>query len=342
MRYLDLPVIAPGFDYRGIRMFAIYAAHSSMDDPLSALRIGDQPEPIIPKGFVRVRVTHASLNRHDLFTLRGITAHAEPIKFPMILGNDGAGTLDDGTPIVIYPVLGGEFWRGDETCDPDWHIFSEKVAGTFADYVVMPARNAIPLPPGISAADASVLGTAWLTAYRALFTKSNLRPGQRLLVQGASGGMSTALIQLGRAAGFEVWATSRNAKGKALAMKLGAHQVFDANEPLPQKVDAVVDSIGAASLTHSIVSTVRGGTVVITGVTTGMNVNIALLPVLSGQVNLRGSIMGTRDDMENMIHFLVHQGLKPEVGQILPMEQAASAFRNMWNGETHGKTLFTR
>jgi NADPH:quinone reductase-like Zn-dependent oxidoreductase len=127
---------------------------------------------------VRVKVSHASLNRHDIFTLRGITAQTQPIPYPVILGNDGAGTLDDGTQVVIYPVMGSEDWRGDETIDPAWHIFSELVQGTMADYVAVPCRNAIPLPDGLSALDASLLGTAWLTAYRSLFTKANLRPGQ--------------------------------------------------------------------------------------------------------------------------------------------------------------------
>ena len=185
-------------------MFAVYAARPNLDDPLASLVVGERPEPQTPPGWVRVKISHASLNRHDLFTLRGITAHEDPISFPMILGNDGAGTLDDGTPIVIYPVMGSDDWRDDETLDPGWHIFSERVSGTFADYVAVPKRNAIPLPEGLSALDASVLGTAWLTAYRTLFTKSSLKPGETLLVQGASGGMSTALIQLGRAAGFEV------------------------------------------------------------------------------------------------------------------------------------------
>ena len=80
-----------------------------------------------------MKISHASLNRHDLFTLRGITAHPEGIAYPMILGNDGAGTLDDGTPVVIYPMMGGADWRGDETLDPAWHIPSEFISGTFAD-----------------------------------------------------------------------------------------------------------------------------------------------------------------------------------------------------------------
>jgi len=198
-------------------MFAVYASEGNLENPLASLVVGERPEPIVPEGWVRVKVSHASLNRHDIFTLMGVTAQAVPIAFPMILGNDGAGTLDDGSEVIIYPVMGSPDWRGDETLDPDWNIFSERVPGTFADYVAVPRRNAISRPAGISALDASVLGTAWLTAYRMLFTKSGLKPGQTMLVQGGSGGVATALIQLGCAAGIEVWATSRTREGRELA-----------------------------------------------------------------------------------------------------------------------------
>src|SRR5882724_2030586 len=225
-------------------MLAVYAEKACIDDPLSALRVGERPEPKVREGWVRVKITHASLNRHDLFTMRGISGHPEGIAFPMVLGNDGAGLLDDGAPVVIYPMMGSEDWRDDETLDPHWHIPSEFEQGTFADYVVVPRRNAVPIPEGLSPLHASVLTTAWLTAFRALFTKSGLRAGQTLLVQGASGGMSTALIQLGRAAGFEVWATSRTEEGRAKAKALGAHECFPSNEPLPRKVPAVIDNVG--------------------------------------------------------------------------------------------------
>jgi len=323
-------------------MFAIYATHAAPDDPLSALEIGEQPESAAREGWVRVKISHASLNRHDLFTLRGITAHPEGISFPMILGNDGVGTLDDGTPVVIYPVLGSDDWRDDETLDPHWNIFSEFVPGTFADYIAVPRRIAVPLHNGISALHASVLGTAWLTAYRALFTKSGLRSGQTLLVQGSSGGMSTALIQLGRAAGFEVWSTSRNDEGRALAEKLGAHRTFTSNEKLPHKVRSVIDNIGPASWAHSIASVARGGTIVITGGTTGFDVNLPLLSVLSEQITVRGSVMGTLQDMKDMVNLIAASGIKPEIGLVLPMEQAVEGFRAMWEGRTHGKTVFTR
>src|SRR6201984_679943 len=158
-------------------MFAVYAARPNPEDPLASLVVGDRPEAEVPDGWVRVKISHASLNRHDLFTLRGITAPPDPIPFQMIRGNDGAGTLDDGTPVVIYPVMGSDDWRDDETLDPGWHILSEFIHGTLAAYAVVPKRNAVPLPQPLSLLHASVLGTAWLTAYRALFTKSGLQGG---------------------------------------------------------------------------------------------------------------------------------------------------------------------
>src|ERR1700759_935371 len=246
-------------------MLAVYATHAAPDDPLSALEVGQQPEPNVPEGWVRVKVSHASLNRHDLFTLRGLSGHPEGITYPIILGNDGAGTLDAGTPVVLYPVRGGADWRGDETLDPKWHIPSEFIHGTFADYAVVPRRNAIPLPEHLSPLHAAVLGTAWLTAYRALFTNSGLRAGEAVLVQGATGGMATALIQLGRAAGFEVWVTSRSEEGRARGRALGAREAFPPNQALPRKVQAVIDSVGVNPWAHSLSSLDRGGTLVTVG-----------------------------------------------------------------------------
>jgi NADPH:quinone reductase-like Zn-dependent oxidoreductase len=322
-------------------MFAVYATHAAPDDPLSALKVGEQPEPSVPEGWVRLKVSHASLNRHDVFTLRGISGHPEGITYPIILGNDAAGTLDDGTPVVIYPVMGSKDWRGDETLDPQWHIPSEFIHGTFADYAVVPKRNAVPLPNNLSPLHASVLGTAWLTAYRALFTKSGLQAGQTVLIQGATGGMATALIQLGRAAGFEVWVTGRSEEGRHRAKILGAHRTFPVNEPLPRKVPAVVDSIGSDSWKHSMVSLARGGTLVTVGGTTGFHVPLNLLPVVADQLTITGSIMGTLDDMRCMMNLIAHAGIEPEIGTVLPMAHAEEGFRAMWEGRTRGKTVFT-
>src|SRR6202521_1398514 len=333
---------ADGLIPGNMAMFAVYADHADVDDPLSALCIGEQPEPDVREGWTRVKLSHASLNRHDLFTLRGITSHPEGIRFPIILGNDGAGILDDGTPVVIYPMMGSDDWRGDETLDPHWHIFSERVPGTFADYVAVPKRNAIVLPEGLSALNASVLGTAWLTAYRALFIKSRIRPGQTLLVQGASGGMSTALIQMAHAAGVETWVTSRNPEGRALAEKLGARRTFGRNEKLPRRVDVVVDNIGKATWEHSLQSVRAGGTIVTVGVTSGNDPSANLLRLVSDKITVMGSIMGTLEEMNNMIRLVINAGIKPEIGAVMPMEEAKEAFLAMVEGRTHGKTIFTR
>jgi NADPH:quinone reductase-like Zn-dependent oxidoreductase len=323
-------------------MFALYVKTPNAGDPMAALEMGERPDPTVPPGWVRVKISHASLNRHDIFTLRGITGHATPIPFPMILGSDGVGSLDDGTKVVLYPLITSDLWCGDETVDPAWHVLSEKVQGTFADYVAVPARNAVPLPEGLAERDASVLGTAWLTAYRMLFTRARLRPGQSMLVQGATGGMSTALIQLGRAAGMEVWATSRSREGMALAERLGAHVVLADGEAAPRKADAVFDNVGAATWNHTMRSVTRGGVVVTTGVTTGQDVRLDLLPVIVNQITVAGAIMGTLQEMRLLMDFVARSGIRPEIDCEVPMDDARDAFRRMIEGRVRGKVVLTR
>src|SRR5918996_523221 len=150
-------------------MFAVYAAKPNADAPLDSLTVGERPTPEVPDGWVTVTVRAASLNMHDLWTLRGVGI--KPDQFPMILGCDGAGVLEDGTEVVLHSVIGDTSY-GDETLDPKRSLLTEKHQGTFADTVVVPARNVLPKPEGLSAAQAAVMGTAWLTAYRMLFTKS--------------------------------------------------------------------------------------------------------------------------------------------------------------------------
>lgn len=216
-----------------------------------------------------------------------------------------------------------------------WYIPSEFVHGTFADYAVVPRRNAIPLPKTLSPLHASILGTAWLTSYRALVTKSGIRAGETVLVQGATGGMATALIQLGRAAGFEVWATSRSEEGRAQAKALGAHQSFPSHEALPRRVPVVIDNVEADSWAHSMSSLARGGT-------TGFEVVLNLLPIVADQLTITGSIMGTLKDMENLMRLIAEAGIEPEISVVLPMERSEEGFREMWQGRTRRKTVFTR
>jgi NADPH:quinone reductase-like Zn-dependent oxidoreductase len=321
-------------------MFAVYAAAPNPDSPLDGLTVGDRPEPKAPEGWVTVEVSAASLNMHDIWTLRGVGI--KPDQFPMILGCDGAGRLEDGTEVVIHSIIGDPAWYGDETIDPRRTLLTEKHQGTFAEKVTIPARNAVPRPEAMSPAQAAVMGTAWLTAYRMLFVRSGLRPGQTMLVQGASGGVSTALVQLGRAAGMRVWVTGRSDQKRALAEKLGAHATFASGERLPERVDAAFETVGEATWAHSMRSLKPGGIIVISGTTSGPNPPADLQRLFFLQLRVVGSTMGTRDELADLLAFVSDVGISPEIGLELPMERAEEGFRAMLAGDTGGKIVLTR
>jgi NADPH:quinone reductase-like Zn-dependent oxidoreductase len=206
-------------------MRAVYAQSLDPDNPLAGLVVGERPAPAAPEGWTRVAVRAASLNHHDLWTLRGVGIKAEQL--PMILGCDAAG-IDEATgqEVVVHAVINAPGWEGDDTLDPRRSLLSERHQGSLAEYVIVPRRNVVPKPAELSWAEAACLSTAWLTAYRMLFTQSGLRAGQTVLVQGASGGVATACIALARAAGLRVLATARTAAKQAMAVKLGAHESF--------------------------------------------------------------------------------------------------------------------
>jgi NADPH:quinone reductase-like Zn-dependent oxidoreductase len=321
-------------------MFAVYAAEPNADSPLDSLTVGERPDPQVPEGWVEVTVSAASLNMHDLWTLRGVGI--KPDQFPMILGCDGAGTLPDGTEVVLHSVIGDPGWDGDETLDPKRTLLTEKYQGTFAETVVVPARNVVPKPAGLTPVQASVMGTAWLTAYRMLFTKSGLRPGQTMLVQGASGGVSTALVQLGRAAGMRVWVTGRTEEKRAVAERLGAHATFPTGERLPERVDAVFETVGDATWSHSMRALKPGGTIVVAGSTSGPNPSADLQRLFFLQLRVLGSTMGTRQELVDLLRFVENAGVTPEIGLELPMDQAKEGIRSMLHGSTAGKIVFTR
>ncbi len=321
-------------------MFAVYASGASPDDPLAALVAGERPLPVPQPGWVPVTVTAASLNMHDVWTLRGVGI--APDRFPMILGCDGAGTLADGTEVVIHSIVNAPGWRGDETLDPERTLLTEKYQGTFADVVMVPEGNAVPKPPGLPTVHAAVMGTAWLTAYRMLFVKSGMRPGQRMLVQGASGGVSTALIQLGRAAGMTVWVTGRTEEKRAFAARLGAHEVFEPGARLPTRVDGVFETVGEATWAHSMRAVTPGGVIVCSGATTGPHADADLRRLFFTQIRIEGSTMGTRRELIDLLAFVESSGIEPQVGLVMPLDRAEVGFRAMLSGETSGKIVFTK
>ncbi|MDQ4008827.1 MAG: zinc-binding dehydrogenase [Actinomycetota bacterium] len=321
-------------------MFTVYAEGFSKDDPLAGLALGDRPEPEVPDGWTTVSVKAASLNHHDVWSLRGVGLKEEQL--PMTLGCDAAGYDEDGNEVLVHAVVSDPAFVGDETLDPKRSLLSEKFQGTFAERVAVPRRNVVPKPSGLSFEEAACLPTAWLTAYRMLFTQADLKPGDAVLVQGAGGGVATALITLARAAGLRVFATSRDEEKRKRALDLGAHEAVETGARLPQRVDAVMETVGAATWSHSLKSLRPGGAVVISGATSGPNPDSTELNrIFFLQLRVHGSTMGTRDELRQLASFLDVTGTRPLVDRTLPMSDAREGFAAMAEGSLFGKVVFT-
>ena len=321
-------------------MLAAYAASQSANDPLTGLVVGERPAPEAREGWRRVTLRAAALNHHDVWSLRGVGLPAD--RLPMILGCDGAGVDEDGNEVIVHAVVSSEGWRGDETLDPRRTLLSELHDGTLAEQVIVPSGNLVPKPESLSWESAACLSTAWLTAYRMLFTNSGVRPGGTVLVQGAGGGVATALIQLGSAAGYRVWATSRDEERGRRALELGADRVFGSGERLPDRVDAVMETVGAATWSHSINSLRPGGTVVISGATSGdAPTKAELTKIFFKQLRIVGSTMGTREELASLASFVVQQRLEPAIDSVMPLAQARDGFARMVEGDVFGKVVFT-
>ncbi|MGI8667396.1 MAG: zinc-binding dehydrogenase [Jatrophihabitans sp.] len=319
-------------------MRAAYASALNPESPLTGLVIGERPEPEVRAGWSIVAVKAASLNHHDLWTLRGVGIKAEQL--PMIIGCDAAGIdTATGAEVVVHSVISAEGWTGDETLDPGRSLLSEAHQGSLAELVTVPSANVLAKPAELSFAEAACLPTAWLTAYRMLFVNSELRPGQTVLVQGASGGVASACIGLARAAGLRVWATARTEAKQAAALDLGAHQSFAPGSRLPERVDAVMETVGAATWSHSLKSLRPGGRVVISGATSGATPPAELNRIFFLQLQVVGSTMGTRQELGELMKLLISTGLRPRIDRRLPLEQVGDGLTAMESGELIGKIV---
>ncbi|WP_427890117.1 zinc-binding dehydrogenase [Kribbella sp. GL6] len=321
-------------------MLAAYAAKFDVEDPVAALEVGERPEPSVPDGWVTIDVRATALNHHDLWSLKGVGLAEQNL--PMILGCDAAGVDPDGNEVVVHAVVSDPAWKGDETLDPKRSLLSERYQGTLAQKVAVPARNVVPKPAGLSFEQAACLPTAWLTAYRMLFTQSGLKPGDTVLVQGAGGGVATALITLARAAGIRVWATSRDENKRAKALEIGAHDAFESGARLPERVDAVMETVGQATWSHSLKSLRQGGTLVISGATSGQAPKSAELNrIFFLQLRVQGSTMGTRTELAELVQFMANAGISPHIDTVLPLAEARTGFEKMNKGDVFGKIVFT-
>lgn len=317
-------------------MFAVTATQTDPDNPLAGLTLGAHPEPEVPDGWTTVTVRATGLNHHDLWTLKGVGIRQD--RLPIVLGCDAAGVDQDGNEVIVHAVIGE---GADETLDPRRSLLSETYDGTFAERVAVPRRNLVPKPAALSFEEAACLPTAWLTAYRMLFDKAELEPGSTVLVQGAGGGVATALIALGRAGGYRIWATSRSEKKRARALDLGADQVFETGARLPERVDAVMETVGQATWDHSLKSLRPGGRIVVSGATSGAVPPADLNRVFFLQLSVVGSTMGTRDQLARLVRFMEQTGVRPVIDRTLPLAGAREGFAALYEGDVFGKIVFT-
>ncbi|HEX6195838.1 MAG TPA: zinc-binding dehydrogenase [Jiangellaceae bacterium] len=320
-------------------MLAAYAESLDAENPLNGLAVGERPDPDELDGWTTVEVRAATLNHHDVWSLRGVGLRSEQL--PMILGCDAAGVTPDGEEVIVHSVISSADWLGDETLDPRRSLLSERYPGTLAERVAVPRRNLVPKPAELSFEEAACLPTAWLTAYRMLFTQAEVRPGATVLVQGAGGGVATALITLGAAAGARMWVTSRTPAKAERTLSLGAAAVFESGEKLPERVDAVMETVGAATWQHSIRSLRPGGTLVVSGATSGRVAETELARVFFLQLRILGSTMGTRDELARLATFCARSGVRPTIDRTIPLADVRDGFAAMAEGDLFGKIVVT-
>lgn len=319
-------------------MLAAVATRIDRDDPLAALALRDVPEPAPPDGWEVVDVRAAALNRHDWWTLRGVGVTDEML--PVVLGCDAAGVTRDGREVVVHAVLSTAPPGEDETLSPDFHLVSERgVPGTLAPRMAVPSRNLVPKPPSLTFSEAACLPVAYLTAYRMLFTRAGLASGQSVLVQGAGGGVATAAIVLGVAAGLTVYATSRSESKRERALAIGATAAFEPGGRLPERVDAVMETVGKATWDHSLKSLRPGGVIVVSGATTGSDPPADLSRIFWRQLSVVGSSMGTRDELVALCDLLQTTGSRPVIDSEWPLERAREAFDRLLSDELFGKVV---
>lgn len=320
-------------------MLAAYASEIHPQDPLAGLVVGQRPDPEVPDGWVRVDVRATALNHHDLWSLRGVGLPQD--RLPMILGCDAAGTDPDGNEVLVHAVIGSPGWTGEQTLDPKRSLLSELHQGTLAEQVVVPAGNLVPKPAGLSFEEAACLPTAYLTAYKMLCVNGG-PPGSTVLVQGAGGGVASAAIALGAASGYRVWATSRDEARRARALELGADAVFAPGERLPERVDIVLETVGAATWRHSVTSLRPGGTLVISGATSGDAPDRAeLTRIFFHQLRIQGSTMGNLEQLRQVVRLVEQTGIRPVIDRVLPLSEAAQGLAALHAGAVFGKVVLT-
>ncbi len=324
------------------------------------VEIGKVPIPVPGAGEVRIKIEAAAMNHLDLWVRRGL-----PIETPMphIGGSDMAGVVDalgpgvDGVPVgirvAVDPSVGYEWYlgqgRGPSIEDPRFHILGEHTQGGFAEYAVVPAANVLELPEGFPADKAAASGLVFVTAWRALMTRAQLRAGERILITGASGGVGTAAVQIAVSAGAKVYALTGGEEKVRHLEELGAHVVYDRHkvdfsrevwrDTSKRGVHVVFDTVGESLWPQALRTLAYGGRLVTSGATTGSRGVTEIRLVFWKQLTILGSTMGTPAEFREVMRLVFSGNLEPVIHAVMPLEKAREAHEMLERSEVFGKIV---
>ncbi|MBI5137069.1 MAG: zinc-binding dehydrogenase [Nitrospirae bacterium] len=325
------------------------------------LEVARAPRPEPGPGQVRVRLHAASVNHLDVWLREGKL----PVTLPHVPGSDGAGVADalgdgvtgiqPGDRYLILPTLScgacAVCMAGYGQHCARFGIVGVATPGCYAEYVVVPAANLIPIPHGLDFVQAASFPVAALTAWHLLVTRAAVRAGETVLVHGAGSGLGVHAIQIAKAFGAEVIATAGSGDKCEAAIGLGAdaalnHTLGDvAGKVLEMTggrgVDVVFDHVGADLFTANLRCLAIGGRLLVCGTTTGGEVAFNLRDLFSRQQTIHGGRLGGRRELNDLADLFGRGLLRPVVDTVLPLEKAAEAHRRMEGRAHFGKLMLT-
>jgi NADPH:quinone reductase-like Zn-dependent oxidoreductase len=326
-------------------------------DGPSSLQLGERPEVAPGPGEARVRFRNMALNHLDVFITRGLPKRP----LPAILGSDGAGVVDavgegvghvkPGDEVVLYPIVScgtcPACAAGQEVHCPKMAILGEHTDGTFQEQLVVPASICHPRPRHLSFEETAALPLAWLTAWRLLFTRGQLKPEDWVVLVGIGGGVATACLLLGKAHGLHVIATSRDEAKRQKALDLGADAAFPSDgfsKSVQQATGgagarAVVDTVGPATFDESIRSLAREGMLLTVGATSGPKIDLLLPRMWFRHLALITSTMGNHSEFRSMLEDVNQHHLRPPVDRVFGLADGAAAFAHLEAGDQFGKVV---
>lgn len=327
----------------------IFRQHGDVDQ----LEYTDVSEPVIGTEEVLVKVKAVALNHLDIWVRRGIPGLT--LTLPHIGGSDMAGIIEDvgdnvpdlwiGSHVVVNPSLIVD--HSDPF--PDISIIGEHTPGGLAEYVVVPVENILPLPPNCEFTQIAATPVVFQTAWRALVTRAQVRPGERVLILGAGSGVGSAAIQIAKMAGAYVYATTSTTAKMEKALELGADEVINYKEEDFSKaiwhrtgkrgIDIVVEHPGAATWDASMRVLARGGRLVTFGATTGAIAETNITLLFWKQLSLIGSTAATHAEFRQVMNLLLSGHLKPVIDRVMPLSEGKEAQRMLESGKQFGKIV---